>query len=201
MRLISGEDLRLRLGLGEVDTFIVASEKALDEASFHIEADLRTPLTQTNYNDAWLLNANDFGRPSLKLKTTAGFLKSGTLEIGTGTTMASALTDTSLTDAAILNLDTGTIVLTDATLGLYVSARYTAGFPADAGDANLYDPTLTPQWLRQMGEVKAIALMGTLPEMKNKDGEIIDSKAFNRQYQSLMNARVRYTPGYQTPLP
>lgn len=206
MKLVRSEDVRLRLGLPNVDTIVAAADNAAEEATLHLINDLRTPLLQADYSDVWLIHQVDWNRPFLKLKLTAGFVADG-WQFGTGTTVADAQADTSLTSQIVFDAEKGVAMLCglefwQVCLGKFVSARYTAGYPAAASPNtdNVFDLTVVPDWLQKMGELKSIALMAQSPEFANKDGTVIDGQSFDRQYQMLLEDRVRFTPDCRLPL-
>lgn len=200
MKLVRADDLRTQLGLGAVDSFVAAAEAAADQATTHIVNDLRTPLERSTYEDIYVLGKNDFGLPKIGLKLTAGFVQ-GSVTVGTGTTLAGARADTSsLAESAIVSAESGHVLLTDAVLGKYVVCTYTAGF--EKGSEPDIDLLIgTPEWLSQLAEVKAIALMADMPEFKNKEGKLIDGKAWSTRYAALVPPRIRYLPGSRLPLP
>lgn len=196
--------MRLRLGLGNVDTFVQASDIACDAATLHIETDLRTPLLQADYVDYYFVQAADRGLVQLMLKLSAGFVAPTTFHIGTGMTRALALVDTSLEEDALLSAELGTVTLTDAMskLNRWVAVRYTAGLPAAASPNTdeMFDVSNAPEWLLQAAEVKAISLIGDSPELDNKDGKMVESRSFARQYTNIIERKVRYTPDARLPV-
>lgn len=202
MKLVRSEDIRLRLGLGSVDTLVAAAENACEEATLHLERDLRSSLPQATYSDLWLVQRWDRSVDRITLKLSAGFVQDG-IQIGTGYTKADAEVDTSLTATALVMPERGLVILTDeiAVLDRYISVRYTAGFPTAAAPntQNMLDVTTAPEWLLKAAELKAVALMADSPEFDNKEGRVIDGKAYNRQYSVLVEGKVRYAPDARLP--
>lgn len=200
MKLVSGADLRTRLGMGNIDTLVAAADNAAEEATMHLESVLRTVLLQAAYTDVFLITDSDRNLDAVKLKLTAGFVIDG-FEIGTALTKADAEDDTSLTDLVNVDQEKGVVLLTDATLSRWVSVRYTAGFEPVAGTnvENMFDLTQCPDWLMKAAELKAIAVMADAPELDNKEGKLIDGKRFEAQFKSMIERKIRYVPDSRLP--
>lgn len=201
MRIMKSDDLRDRLGLGNLQVFITAADNATLEARTAIEADIRSPLVHATYQDIYFLQVVDLTSHSLKFKTTAGFIDRDSLQIGTGLTSAEAAADTSLTEAATVFAEKGLILLTNAMIMQFISVRYDAGFSAlSAPDDDVLDLTAAPEWLQIAGQVKSIALIAEDPELQNKEGKIVDPTAYKKQYTGQIEGKIRYEPGARTPI-
>lgn len=203
MRLTTGEELRIRLGLPDIDTIVEAARAATEEAVLHVETDLRTSLGEQAYSDLWITDAHDRTMGNhLKLKLSSGLLQAGTLAAGTGMSKEDAEADTSLTSGLIFNLERGTVVLTDMVVSKFISIRYTAGLPDDPNevDEELVDLATAPSWLKPITDIKAICLLAASPELDNKDGNLIDGRRYERQYTRMVESRIRYLPGFRKPL-
>jgi len=199
-RLITSHDVRFKLSLGNVDTFISAADDATEEATLHLAADLRTSLVRATYEDVWLLDNYDSTSALMKLQLRAGFVDAATVQIGTGYTMADATADTSLTALAAVGYEKGQVTITEGVLYKYVSVRYEAGFPLITDDPDeLLDLTLAPAWLAEAAMAKAVSVMASHPEFSRKEGTALDGKAYARQYASLVAPRIRYLPGFRVP--
>jgi hypothetical protein len=200
MKLVSSADLRVRFGFGNIDTLVAAADNAAEEATLHLESDLRTVLLQDSYSDAFLMSDSDRRKEMLKLKLTAGFVADGFV-IGTGLTKADAAADTSLTEQVNLDQEQGVLILVDVSLSRWVSVRYTAGFAAVASPNtdNMFDTSTCPEWLLKAAELKAISLMADAPELENKDGSIIKGKNYAQQYEAVIARKIRYVPDTRLP--
>lgn len=203
MKLVRSEDLRLRLGLGNVDTLVAAADNAAEEATLHLENDIRTSLQRATYEDVYLVHPSDRGMDRLVLKLSAGFVLTG-WQVGTGVTRAVAAVDTTLTSQVSLNQEQGLVLLTNeiTILDRYVSVRYTAGFALATGSnpGGLLDVSSAPFWLTKGAELKAISLIADSPEFNNKEGTTIDAKAYSKQYVKMIEKHIRYAPDSRQPV-
>lgn len=187
MRLSSLEELRADLGFDDMTDINAAISSALDAAAAQLAAGLNTSFDEESVTDTfWVPEPTviDSGHFKTEFLLSRGFVS------GTPTFSGFDVAPGSYA----LDRERGVIRdWSNRYTETHLQVTYTAGFPADGTDAESYDLTKVPTWLREASKLTAILFLSTSPTL-TEAGVVVDTKTLRDQLQSLMPAHLRYAP-------
>jgi hypothetical protein len=207
MLLASIAGIREGLGFDDMPDINSAIQQSLDAVEATIASLLDTDFAAGSQTDTFFVSTPSFrdrNHTENSFRLRRGFISGTPTVIVTQTAgWRRGMANEGPTDvSSVINVHAHKGVLVDWETYYHkakVAITYDYGFPVSADDSTSYDLTVVPTWLQTAARLLCLINLADAPVV-TEAGVKVDTKMLSKQYDALVNGKLRYAPSAHLPM-
>lgn len=203
--LASITDIRDQLGFDDMTDINDALTSAMVAATTWLQSKLNTRFDAGNQTDLFFMREASYivgSSAQSEFRLRFGFIQSVsrivTFQSPTDFDVATAYVD--IAPVMQVHYEKGKLVdFTTRYANTYIRVDYAYGWAADGTDADLYDQSKVPDWLKEAARLKTLMSLNNYPSMQEAN-ITLDPKTLGSQLHDLLSQHLRYMPASNLPI-